>query len=201
MLRSIFNSNYCLKGKMHSYDIFYEKEFEKNRLEPLNILEIGIFKGASANSWIEYFPNANYYCVDIKIKEEAKKILDHPRITYLELDSTTSITHEKKFKDLLFDIIIDDGLHTPEGNQKTFENFFPLLKNNCCYYIEDFFPIHLMSKSDYETRSGQWVKENKNWTLEKVNNFLNFISKYNFEIFDNRHLTKEQDSFIFKIKK
>ena len=58
-----------------------------------------------------------------------------------------------------------------------------------------------MSKSDYETRSGQWVKENKNWTLEKVNNFLNFISKYKFEIFDNRHLTKEQDSFIFKIKK
>jgi len=201
ILRSIFDSNKCNKGKMHSYDIFYEQEFEKNRFDSLNILEIGIFKGASAKSWIEYFPNCHYFCIDIKIRAEIKKLLNHPRITYLELDSTKSLTNEKIFENVKFDIIIDDGLHTPEGNKKTFENFFPYLKDSGRYYIEDFFPIHLMTEDDFKTKSGQWVKQNNNWTSENIDIFLDFISKYDFETFDNRYLTSEQDSFIFKIKK
>ena len=36
-----------------------------------------------------------------------------------------------------YDIIIDDGLHTLEGQQETLANFWPLLKNGGIYVIED----------------------------------------------------------------
>jgi hypothetical protein len=58
-----------------------------------------------------------------------------------------------------------------------------------------------MTEDDFKTKSGQWVKQNNNWTSENIDIFLDFISKYDFETFDNRYLTSEQDSFIFKIKK
>jgi len=203
MLRELFDKHQCDKGKKHSYDLFYQKEFEKDRLNSFNILEIGIFKGASAKSWIEYFPNCIFYCIDITINDEVKNFIDHPRIKYLEFDSTDrNITEKiKNIWNIEFDIVIEDGLHTPEANQKTFENIFPLLKKNGRYYIEDFFPIHLMSIQDFESKSGKWAKKNKNWDIQKVQNFLNFISQYNFDTFDNRYRSNEQDSFIIKVTK
>lgn len=55
------------------------------------------------------------------------------------LDSTkdnNSILIKNKYGNN-FDIILDDGLHTIEAQIKTFKNFWPLLKKNGIYLIED----------------------------------------------------------------
>jgi hypothetical protein len=42
--------------------------------------------------------------------------------------------------DLMFDVIIDDGLHEAEAQMNTFANLFPRLKNGGYYFIEDIAP-------------------------------------------------------------
>lgn len=201
MLESLFKKYNSDKGSKHHYHLVYDNDFKELRNKKINFLEIGILGGASLKTWLEYFPNASIYAIDI-ISKDSVEILNNQRITYLQHDSTDDkIIDEIEKWGVNFDIIIEDGLHTPTANKKTFENLYRFLNIDGNYYIEDFFPIHLMNKDDYKTKSGQWVKENENWSVEQVNSFISFISNFNYETFDNRKLTSEQDSFIFKIKK
>ena len=50
-------------------------------------------------------------------------MLNNVRVKYAKLDSTSKECNEH-FKKLgmKFDFIIDDGLHTPDAQRKTFEN-------------------------------------------------------------------------------
>jgi hypothetical protein len=202
MLKDILNKYNSDKSRKHYYDLIYEKDFNSIQNKNINICEIGILGGSSLKTWLEYFTNAEIYAVDI-IDKNSVDILSHPRIKYLQHDSTDKkITKELEKWNTEFDIIIEDGLHTPIANQKTFENFWPFLKNNGSYYIEDFFPLHIMTDLDYKTKSGKWIKKNvADWNNISVDNFMKFISSYNFEVFDNRNISLEQDSFIFKIIK
>jgi hypothetical protein len=205
MLNEIFKKYRCDKGEnKHFYHLLYEKDFESIRFEPLKILEIGVYKGSSLQSWLEYFPNAEIYVIDTfeRISEtDLNYILKNPRVKYLKHSSTDFLIKEKLFSwNVKFDIIIDDGLHTPLANLYTLQNIIPFLKENGTYYIEDIFPIHIMSEDDLNFK---WIKieENKkNWSLSKFLMLLEELQKYNNFTFDNRHLTKHQDSFIFKIK-
>jgi SAM-dependent methyltransferase len=201
MLKEILDKHGSDKSSKHQYHLVYENEFKKFRNEKINLLEIGILGGSSLKTWLDYFPNANIYAIDILDKNQVE-VLGNSRISYLQHDSTNkNLTNEVKKWNVEFDIIIEDGLHTPDANQQTFENLIDFLKPNGSYYIEDFFPMHLMNENDFSTDSGKWLLKNKHWSVEKVEKFLSSIVKFNFEVFDNRHLTNEQDSFIIKIKK
>jgi len=201
MLKEILDKHRSDKSSKHQYHLVYEKEFQNFKNKKINILEIGILGGSSLKTWLEYFPNANVYAIDILDKSQVE-ILNDPRIFYLQHDSTDkNIMEEVKKWNVEFDIIVEDGLHTPEANQRTFENLFDFLKSGGSYYIEDFFPMHIMTDSDFNTDSGKWLLKNKFWSTVEVEKVLNFISKFNFEIFDNRHLTNEQDSYIIKVTK
>ena len=49
-----------------------------------------------------------------------------------------------------------------------------------------------------------WFKQSKRiheYTLEKYEEFLNVVQKYQIEHIDNRSITKEPDSYIIKVKK
>lgn len=135
MLSDLFNKYECDKSKKHKYHLVYEPFFETIRYENLNILEIGVFKGNSIEVWLDYFPNAMIYGVDIftRIKPEDIAVLNHPRVKWAKCDSTVS--NVKEWQDIKFDIIIDDGLHTPEANLKTFRSFKDQLKG--AFFVED----------------------------------------------------------------
>ena len=62
-------------------------------------------------------------------------MLNNVRVKYAKLDSTAKECNDY-FKQLgvKFDFIIDDGLHTPDGQRKTFENPIEFTDT---YYIED----------------------------------------------------------------
>jgi hypothetical protein len=134
------------------YSKTYEKLFENLRYNTMNILEIGIGTleggksnmlrwkekkenyqpGASLKVWKEYFENSQIYGIDVK--EDC--MISESRIKTFLCDSTSDES-VGKLPDLNFDIIIDDGLHSFEAQNKTFKLFYPKLKKGGLYFIED----------------------------------------------------------------
>ena len=203
MLKELFNKYDCDKSKKHHYDTVYQPEFEPLQNESINILEIGVFKGESASAWIDFFPNATVYGLDIFVRVSAEDIpiLQHPRVKWLKGDSThpsVSGAIQKAWPDVQFDIIIDDGLHTPEANAQTFKNLFPFVKSTGSYYVEDVWPLDIASQKDLQH---YWLQKSPDiYNMLKMNMFLNEIDDKQVERFDLRHLSGQGDSYIIKVQ-
>ena len=203
MLKELFNKYDCDKSKKHHYDTVYQPEFEPLQNESINILEIGVFKGESASAWIDFFPNATVYGLDIFVRVSAEDIpiLQHPRVKWLKGDSThpsVSGAIQKAWPDVQFDIIIDDGLHTPEANAQTFKNLFPFVKSTGSYYVEDVWPLDIASQKDLQH---YWLQKSPDiYNMLKMNMFLNEIDDKQVERFDLRKLSGQGDSYIIKVQ-
>ena len=57
-IQEVFVKHKCDKGIKHRYWELYQEDFTKHKDDPINILEIGTFKGESTNAWLEYFSQA-----------------------------------------------------------------------------------------------------------------------------------------------
>ena len=92
--------------------------------------------GASLRAWKEFFPNGNIVGLDI----DEKIIFAEERIETFCVDQTDPISISKFLAsngNRVFDVIIDDGLHTENAAHVFFENCFHLLKSKGFYFIED----------------------------------------------------------------
>lgn len=205
----MFRKYNCDKGDVgknsHYYHLEYEPEMEKRRNDPIKILEIGIFTGTSFNTWHEYFPNAEIYGIDIftRLKPSDVPALALDRVHYIKGDSTkASITKtiaDTWGEDIRFDFIIDDGLHTPDANRLTFNHIVPYLADDGIFYIEDAWPLHIMTMKEMED---PWIKSKSDrYNALKMNMFLNALDGYNVEEIDLRKPSGRPDSFIFKVTK
>jgi len=122
-------------GKAHNYVLHYQKHFDKIKDNKLNILEIGIAAGSSLKMWSSYFPNSTIYGIDINpecLKIESLKTEDFQNVKLLIGDAS-----EYDFKDIKFDIIIDDGSHLPVDIISTYKNLSQNLNEEGIYVIED----------------------------------------------------------------
>lgn len=133
--QSVVNDFGTDKNTSHSYGDLYEKLFEQRRETTQEVLEIGVFSGASAQVWTEYFPNAHVDGIDITLTR-VRFGQDNPRISFYELDGTVQTTKDK-FSDKKYDVIIDDGSHIPQHQIESFKLFAPLLAPGGIYIIED----------------------------------------------------------------
>jgi cephalosporin hydroxylase len=203
MLKELFNKYGCDKAKKHHYHTVYQPEFEPLQNKPINILEVGVFKGESASAWIDFFPNATVYGLDIFVRVSAEDIpiLQHPRVKWLKGDSThpsVSGAIQKAWPDVQFDIIIDDGLHRPEANALTFINLFPFIKSTGSYYVEDVWPLDIANQEELQH---WWLQKNPEiYNMLKMNIFLNQIQNEKVERFDLRKLSGHGDSYIIKVQ-
>jgi len=148
-----YGSDKDSSGYTHVYSIM----FDHIKNEKMNVLEIGIGTmiagasssmkyympdtyqpGSSLRAWRDYFVNSNIYGADIQRDTQ----FSEDRITTVLLDSTNKDEVDKTMSELgiQFDIIIDDGWHWDEAQKKTLLNFFPYLKENGIYIIEDIHP-------------------------------------------------------------
>lgn len=148
-----YGSDKDSSGYSHLYSIL----FDHIKNEKMNVLEIGIgtmtpgvqssmknympdtYKpGASHRAWRDYFINSNIYGVDIQPDTQ----FSEDRLKTFLLDSTNKSDVDNLMSNLniQFDIIIDDGWHWDEAQKKTLLNFFPYLKENGIYIIEDIHP-------------------------------------------------------------
>ena len=193
-MEELFKKHGCEKI-WHNYSELYEADFMPMRNDPINILEVGTFRGESINVWLEYFPNATIYTIDTfgRIPPEDLPMLKDPRVSYAKLDSTAPecYAHFKKLGQT-FDFIIDDGLHTPEAQRLTFEN---LIEFTNTYYIEDVWDL------DNVKMNHPWIKSHADdFTKDKWNKLLESVGKYTLTKHQWRKM-KKQDSCILKVVK
>jgi hypothetical protein len=147
-------SSYGSDKAHNNYAATYELLFEPLRFNVIDFLEIGIgtlnpeadsnmalppwggpnyTPGASLRAFKEYFPNGNIYGVD----NQDDCLFTEPRITTFKCDSRNREKCDEVLTTLQFDVILDDGSHSPISQTKTFRNLWHRVKNNGIYIIED----------------------------------------------------------------
>ena len=92
--------------------------------------------GASLRVWQDYFPNANVYGGDI---QEDTQFTDNRIKTFL-FNSQSGVECNQSLKELVFDIVIDDGDHDAISQIKTIFNLIGRVKSGGFYVIEDITP-------------------------------------------------------------
>jgi cephalosporin hydroxylase len=179
----IIDNNCTDKNTVHSYLNTYEKLLEKYKNKKNNILEIGIGSGGSIKLWNDYFPNSMIYSVDIEDRILCKEIKNMERIKLF----IPSNAYDKNFiksnfrnKNIIFNIIIDDGPHTLESMINCIELYLELLSDDGILIIED-------------VKSLEWCEILKN----KIPSEL----KKNIKIFDLRKNKNRFDDILFTVTK
>jgi hypothetical protein len=140
------------KGVGHNYLQKYDELFEPIRLNKMNILEIGVLFGNSLKMWEHYFQNSIIYGIDdfsqsdgsdfhnfklINADDIISDLQRHNRIKFNMVSCEDENTINQIFKDIKFDIIIDDASHNLNqqiNNYRIFNNF---LNDNFIYICED----------------------------------------------------------------
>lgn len=135
-LENLVNNFLTDKNTFHSYLKTYENILHSKRYSSKNILEIGIQKGGSLKLWNDYFINANIYGLDI---DDAPIFLNkYDRIQTFKCSAYShSIIDMFMKKNIIFDMILDDGPHTIETMLFTLIHYSKLLAPNGILIIED----------------------------------------------------------------
>lgn len=141
------------KGRgWHNYTTVYSVLFDKLRDQPLLIFELGLGTnnpkllsnmgvngrpGASLRGWRELFPHALIYGADI----DRNVLFEEDRIKTFYCDQLDSVAIRDLWSQPLLqggmDIIIDDGLHTFEGNTSFLNGSLERLRRGGVFVIED----------------------------------------------------------------
>jgi cephalosporin hydroxylase len=194
--------------KKHMYSEVYEAYFYKHKDDPINVLEIGVFKGASVQAHHDYFSSANLYAADIFVRVDPKDIpiLNEERVHWIKANSTAPNAADvvkKHWGDIEFDLIIDDGAHDPVSMLATLKNFMPFLKEGGTYFIEDLFPLDKMNEQELKHPWLMREEHKELWTLMNHAALMNEVYKYNVKTFDLRQKAKTRivDSYMLALEK
>jgi hypothetical protein len=99
--------------------------------------------GASLRAWRDYFPNAEIHGID---PAPDTTVVGEPRIKTHQFDSRDAALATElfaRFSHVIPDLIIDDGLHTPDAQIATMQNFLPHVRPGGLYIVEDVEPQHV----------------------------------------------------------
>ena len=122
-------------SKGHGYLAFYERVLGGLRDEPISLLEVGVYKGASIKMWADYFPNAKLYGADIKPDIEALST-DRYKIVRADQNNILHLT-ELGTSYGPFDVVIDDGSHKWDHQMVTLRTMLPYVKKGGYFILED----------------------------------------------------------------
>lgn len=172
-------------SEIHNYCEKYEKYFPFDRLEPIKILEIGVWDGKSLLTWKDYFPNSTV--VGIDIMEKCLEYTDPFKNIWVEIGSQNDVEFLTNVVNKWgsFDMILDDGSHMNDDVIFSFKNLINSVKTGGIYVVED------VGCSYWEDYGGGYKKENT-----MVEYFKNLIDEVNFfgqyqENFWNVHARRE----------
>lgn len=174
----------------------YESRFEPIRSNVTKVLEIGVETGKSHRMWLEYFPNATVYGLDVFNEfDRSNYVTEFNRLqkTCKDLDRSVIFKGDQENSESLnnfitlyggdFDIIIDDGGHTMKQQQVSLKHLFKYVKSNGYYIIED---LHACS-GQWKTLYGYEVIQPGD-TL--TTDLLNEISNNTEKILETKYLSK-----------
>lgn len=144
------------KAEYHEFTEFYNEYFEKVASLTPNpkILEVGILDGGSLKMYDEFF-QGKARILGVDTAEKGSLFVKHPNITSMRGDILNPDCIEKIQRFTFaegdsslegFDIIIDDGGHTMEQQQKSLLNLWKFLKPGGYFIIED---LHTSALEEY----------------------------------------------------
>ncbi len=130
------------KGTSHDYIGVYESLLAPYRETAKRVVEIGVFDGHSLRMFAEYFTNAEVHGIDCDEQPHGGKADLRPMISDGKhnihiFDATDGQEVQRKFKDSLFDIVIDDAAHNIEQQVKLIEIWLPRLAPGGLHVVED----------------------------------------------------------------
>jgi 23S rRNA U2552 (ribose-2'-O)-methylase RlmE/FtsJ len=123
---------------LHYFPI-YDQEFSHLRGKNIQILEIGVYRGASLKLWKKFF-GENARIIGIDIDQNCKQFDQSIKNIHVEIGSQADPVFLKTLIDKYgpFDLIIDDGSHVVSHQLASFNALFlEGLKNSGTYFIED----------------------------------------------------------------
>ena len=121
-------------GTAHGYTKIYERFLADRRQEPLRLLELGVWKGASLQMWESYLPRAEIIGVEID-SEIVSLPLERARVKFGDAKDPNFIEQViNEFSGAEVDVIVDDASHMLEDQIRSFEFLFPHLSDNGIYF-------------------------------------------------------------------
>jgi cephalosporin hydroxylase len=114
---------------VHGYCPHYVRHLAPIRRDPISLLEVGVYHGASLLMWRDWMPNARILGVDI---DPAAMM---PRIDRLE--TRLHDVRDPWPDDEMFEVIIDEGGHTTELMIASWGRLWPHVKPGGWFIIED----------------------------------------------------------------
>jgi hypothetical protein len=136
----IFERQRADKVIHHGYYYFYPLFLEHYRKINIDgnggggaMLEIGVEGGNSFRAWLDYFPRAFFYGIDISVegRGERHEIMKEDQSNIEKMEEIS----QKINRPLFF--VIDDGSHIPEHQIITFNILFEKMLGGGTYIIED----------------------------------------------------------------
>lgn len=129
------------RSEMHNYASIYQQYFNRLRMKPVRLLEIGVGGdnhpgkgGASLRMWRDFFYRGMVYGID----QHPKRFLDEKRIRTYQGKQEDLVFLNRTLKEIgALDIVIDDGGHINSHVIKSFQTIFPLMSPEGIYAIED----------------------------------------------------------------
>lgn len=130
------------KGDIHSYLPVYEEILAPYRHTAENVLEIGVFKGASLLMWEKYFTKAKVHGIDCDEQPhggiaDLRPLIAEGTHNIHILDATNEFQIHQAFRGMTFQVICDDGGHNLFSQLKSYEILSKYLDDNGLYIIED----------------------------------------------------------------
>lgn len=151
LLAERHKSDKCLEFG-HNYTPYYHEILGGGRQSFSSVLEIGIGNyeqmgrliegyspGASLRMWRDYFPAATIFGCDIlDVPLEEERIITFRADQNDEGSLLSMMAEISKLGGLPLDLIVDDGSHIFEHQEKSLLTLWRFLKQNGIYIIEDF---------------------------------------------------------------
>lgn len=129
--------------KPHDYTLLYDELFSKWRKGArVDVLECGIYDGASLRGWRDYFSEGLIVGLDIahhRLVQESRIV----SVTCDQIKPAEVIQALWGVGQAVYKIIIDDGYHVPSAAITFFTEAFPYLAKDGYYVVEDVKPKHL----------------------------------------------------------
>ena len=168
-----YNKNYpdlCLIRKKYDADktqlkmnvntFYYDSIFKNIKNDNLNILEFGIFEGASLLMWKEYFCNSKIVGLDNNINYINKMKEENFDVSFVDVNDDNNISLTLKNLNMMFDIIIEDTTHQIDDQIRVIKNSVEYLKPGGVIIIENIFLNN--NEKDYYEKLGETLNEFQN---------------------------------------
>lgn len=209
-LKQCFDHYHCDKGFKHGYHMPYADIIEAIYKEHghVNLLELGVWKGASTHAFQRYFTDCEipYTITGVDLFERCKLFWVASQFTNdsgINLIQGNSQNPDPELLDELhgmnINLIIDDAQHTPLANRLTLEAFWDVLVPKGQYVIEDVWPLDEMTD---EEKDHSWLRKHpEDYTDEEYTRFIGAVQDrdQHFSEFDLR--ITHPDSYMIKLDK